>query len=106
MAGELGTGVFIDSDKNGYFFSYDGENYSGQYFSYIDNVLNSNGIVMTKDKSGKKRLVQLSDYIPEDDFNESRGIRERRYSKRRMLENFIRKIVLREMNGRKKIYEQ
>lgn len=78
-----GTGVTIGHDKKGYFFSYDGENYSGEYFSYIDDVLNSNGIVMTKDKNGNKKLVHLSDYIPEEDIDESRYMGENRKRKRR-----------------------
>lgn len=66
-----GTGIFIEKKGKGYIFTHNGEDLTGSTYSYIDNVMNANGIVMTKGMNGSKKLVHISDYMPEDDMDES-----------------------------------
>lgn len=90
-----GTGIFIEKKGKGYIFTHNGEDLTGSTYSYIDNVMNANGIVMTKGMNGSKKLVHISDYMPEEgDVEESRYMRESRKSKRRvMLENRLRAVI-------------
>lgn len=61
------TGIFIKQKGNKYFFDYNGENLTGEYYSYIDNVINSNGIVMAKKPNGEKTKIDVYSYLPEED---------------------------------------
>jgi hypothetical protein len=57
----------IGKKGNLFFIDHNGENLTGEYYSYIDNVLNPNGSLMVKNKNGQKKQIFPSDYLSDEE---------------------------------------